>query len=149
MRRLSRGLAVAVSVVVAVLPVTATHAGAGRSVTRIVYDDFGRAAYGMDDYLAKWNNGFGPGEMAVEDTRSFDGSSFSVSALPFRTAADFSVFDHIKYLALSNTSFAVPEKGSITFSARIDATVVGTSPGGRVIHGIYGQPADPRAQPST
>jgi hypothetical protein len=129
---------VACGVVVAVLPVAAVQVGAGKPVTRIVYDDFGGAGYGLDDYLAKWNNGFGPGEMAVEDTRSFNGSSLSVSALPFRTAADVSVFDHIKYLALSNDSFDVPAKGSITFSATIDATVVGTSPGGRVIHGVYG-----------
>jgi hypothetical protein len=105
-----------------------------------VYDDFGADGYGLEDYLAKWNNGFGPGEMAIEDTRTFEGSAFSVSALPFRTAFDFSVFDHIKYLALSNESFAVPSKGAVTFSATIDATVVGTSPGGRTIHGIYGPP---------
>jgi Family of unknown function (DUF6081) len=113
---------------------------AGRpSVTRIVYDSF-NGNYDLDDYLTKWNNGFGPGEMALDDTREFDGSSFSVSALPFRTAADFSVFDHIKYLALSNQSFAVPEKGSVTFSTTIDATVAGTQPQGRVIHGVYGGP---------
>ena len=133
-----RHLAVACGLVVAVLPVATVEVGARKPVTRIVYDDFSGAGYGSDDYLAKWNNGFGPGEMAVEDTRTFDGSSFSVSALPFRTASDFSVFDHIKYLATSNESFGVPAKGSVTFSATIDATVVGTSPGGRVIHGIYG-----------
>ena len=109
------------------------------NVTRIVYDSFD-GDYDLGDYLTKWNNGFGPGEMAIDDTRDFDGSSFSVSALPFQTAADFSVFDHIKYLALSNQSFAVPEKGSVTFSTTIDATVVGTTPAGRVIHGVYGGP---------
>ena len=135
-----RRLAVACSVAAAGIPAAAVQVGAGKPVTRIVYDDFGTAGYGLEDYLAKWNNGFGPGEMAVDDTRTFDASSFSVSALPFQTAADFSVFDHIKYLALSNDSFTVPTKGSVTFSATIDATVVGTTAGGRVIHGIYGPP---------
>lgn len=123
-----------------VLAAAAGEVGAGRPVTRIVYDDFSGPDYGLDEYLTKWNNGFGAGEMAVEDTRSFDQSSFDVSALPFRTAADFSVFDHIKYLALSNESFVVPDKGSVTFSATIDATVIGTSAAGRTIHGVYGPP---------
>lgn len=119
----------------------AGHASAGgREVTQIVYDSFEGADYDLGAYLSKWNNGFGLGEMAVADTRSFDGSSFSVTALPFQTAFDFSVFDHIKYLALSNQAFAVPAKGSVTFSATIDATVVGTDPEGRTIHGVYGPP---------
>lgn len=109
-------------------------------MTRIVYDSFEGPAYDLGQYLTKWNNGFGPGEMAIADTRQFDGSTFSVSALPFQTAYDFSVFDHIKYLALSNQSFPVPEKGAVTFSARIDATVVGTEPEGRTIYGVYGPP---------
>lgn len=112
----------------------------GREVTEIVYDSFDEPGYDLGTYSSKWNNGFGLGEMAVEDTRSFDGSSFSVSALPFQTAFDFSVFDHIKYLALSNQAFAVPSKGSVTFSATIDATVVGTRAEGRTLHGVYGPP---------
>jgi hypothetical protein len=68
---------------------------AGPGVTRIVYDSFD-GDYDLFDYMAKWNNGFGPGEMAIADTRTFDGSVFSVTALPFQTAFDFSVFDHIK-----------------------------------------------------
>lgn len=118
---------------------TGTSWSAGRSVERVVYDSF-EGDYDLDDYLTNWNNGFGLGEMAIDDTRAFDGSTFSVSALPFQTAFDFSVFDHIKYLALSNRSFDVPAKGSITFSTTIDATVVGTEPGGRVIHGVFGPP---------
>jgi hypothetical protein len=112
----------------------------GRQVTEIVYDSFEGPGYNLATYREKWNNGFGLGEMAVSDTRTFDGSTFSVSALPFQTAYDFSVFDHIKYLALSNDAFPVPAKGSVTFSATIDATVVGTEPGGRTIHGVYGPP---------
>jgi Family of unknown function (DUF6081) len=118
-----------------------TQAAAARAtVTTIVYDSFTGADYDLEQYLSKWNNGFGPGEMAIEDTRTFNGSSFTVSALPFKTAADMSVFDHIKYLALSNESFAVPESGSITFAASIAANTVGTDPAGRVIHGIYAPP---------
>lgn len=116
---------------------SSTAGSAGRSVTRIVYDSFDDP-YTADDYEAKWNNAFGLGEMGLDDTRTYDGGKFSASALPFRTAFDFSVFDHIKYLALSNRSFAVPTKGSVTFAATIDATVVGTYPEGRLIHGVYG-----------
>ena len=74
------------------------------------------------------------------DTRVFEDGTVSISAAPFLTAADFSVFDHIKYLALSNQAFQVPTKGSITFSATIDATTVGTEPEGRTIYGVYGPP---------
>ena len=135
-RRLGVALILAFTATLSTSGVTAGRPG----VERIVYDSFDGDDYDSTDYLAKWNNGFGPGEMAVDDTRTFDGSSFSVSALPFQTAYDYSVFDHIKYLALSNRSFDVPEKGSITFATTIDATVVGTDPGGRVIHGVYGPP---------
>jgi hypothetical protein len=76
----------------------------------------------------------------VSDTRTFNGDTFFVGAAPFQTAADFSVFDHIKYLALSNQAFPVPETGSITFSTVIEAETVGTDPSGRVIHGVYGPP---------
>jgi hypothetical protein len=135
------GVAVALAAIAVVSSTFAvdTRAG-GREVTRIVYDSFEGPGYDINAYLGKWNNGFGLGEMAVADTRTFDGSTFSISALPFQTAFDFSVFDHIKYLALSNQSFAVPAHGSVTFSATIDATVIGTQPEGRTIYGVYGPP---------
>ncbi|MFQ6172922.1 DUF6081 family protein [Oryzobacter sp. R7] len=132
-----RFVGTAALVLVAASAVVAAPAEAGkRTVTTTVYDSFGSAS----EYSARWVNSFGPGEMAVEDTRVHDGSTFSVSALPFRTGADFSVFDHIKYLAVSTQQFPVPEKGSVTFSVTIDARTVGTEPGGRVIHGVYGPP---------
>lgn len=116
----------------------ASPAEAGkRSVTTTVYDSFDGAA---SDYAAKWDNPYGPGEMAAGGTRIHDGSTFHASALPFRTGADFSVFDHIKYLGVSRQVFTVPEKGSVTFSLTIDATTVGTDPAGRVISGVYGPP---------
>lgn len=119
-----------------VATVLAAPAEAGRrTVTTTVYDTFDGSS---TDYAAKWANPYGLGEMALGDTRTHDGSAFSISALPFRTGVDLSVFDHIKYLGVSTEQFAVPEKGSVTFALTIDAETVGTQPGGRVIHGVYG-----------
>ena len=64
---------------------------------------------------------------------------FTVSAVPFHVGADFSVFDHLKYIAVSTQEFEVPEVGSLTFSARIQASTPGTQDG-RVIQGCYGPP---------
>ncbi|EAP97550.1 hypothetical protein JNB_18808 [Janibacter sp. HTCC2649] len=126
--------------VIAGLPATlaASPAEASKpSVTTTVYDTFDGSE---SDYAAKWDNPYGPGEMAAGGTRTHDGSTFRASALPFRTGADFSVFDHIKYLGVSRQVFTVPDKGSVTFSLTIDADTVGTDPAGRVIHGVYGPP---------
>jgi hypothetical protein len=106
----------------------------------IVYDAFNRpGGYTLQDYEQKWSTPFGPGEMAASDTRRFAGGKFLVDAVPFKTATDFSVFDHVKYFASSTRSFAVPRKGSLTFSAEIDVRTPGTQPG-RVIQGSYGPP---------
>ena len=106
------------------------------------------------EYAAKWSNSFGLGEMAVNDTRQYrPNGAFVLSAVPFRTGADFSVFDHLKYIAISNASFAVPESGSLTFAVDIKAETPGTAPAGRLVHGCYGPPmsfvavGDPCAQP--
>ena len=110
--------------------------------TTIVYDSFERsdgAPYTLADYGQKWSNGFGLGEMAVNDTRTFTGGAFNVSAVPFRVGADFSVFDHLKYIALSNAAFPVPEKGSVTFASTISAQTPGTIDG-LTINGVYGAP---------
>ena len=48
----------------------------------------------------------GPG-----DTRQFDNKSFYIDDAPFRTSNDFSVYDHLKYIAISNESFPVPAIG--------------------------------------
>ena len=61
-----------------------------------VYDDFGKAGYSLTDYHEKWMTPNGLGEMAVEDTRSFSGGRFHVSAIPFQTGADIGVDDHVK-----------------------------------------------------
>ena len=118
---------------------TAARPG-GESVTVIEYDTFEKpGGYALTDYFDRWTNKYGPGEMAVNDTRAFDNETFVVGAVPFRTGADFSVFDHIKYLAISNESFVVPAVGSIEFSAEITAETPGTRPD-HVVHGTYGLP---------
>jgi hypothetical protein len=39
-----------------------------------------------------------------------------VVVVPFQAGYDFSVFDHIEYLAVSDQPFQVPSKGSVTGS---------------------------------
>jgi hypothetical protein len=116
--------------------------------TVVVYDDFEKpGGYTMADYSQKWSNKFGPGEMAVRDTRTFHDGVFSVDATPFRTGYDFSLFDHIKYFAASTATFPVPKRGSVQFSADIKAETAGTAPG-HVVHGSYGPPYSyPAGQP--
>lgn len=128
----------AVLAAVAAAALSAAPADAGRrAVTSTVYDSFDGSAA---DYAAKWDTPYGLGEMASAGTRTHAGQTFRASALPFTTGADFSVYDHIKYLGVSRQLFTVPEKGSVTFSVTIDAETVGTEPDGRVIHGVYGPP---------
>lgn len=116
--------------------------GAPKSnVEVIVYDDFSRpdsTPYTIVDYAMKWSNPFGLLEMASAggDTRSFKGGKFFISAVPFRTAVDYSVFDHLKYLATSTRGFDVPVRGSLTFSSVITVETPGAE-SGRVIEGVY------------
>lgn len=118
----------------------------------VVYDDFHRndgAPYTLADYNSRWANPYGLGEMMSTggDTRSFQGNRFSISAVPFTVGFDFSVFDHLKYIAVSKQAFAVPPLGSLTFSSVIQAETPGTDPG-RIIRGTYIQSGAPYAQPS-
>lgn len=129
-----------------------TLAAAPARATSVVYDDFQRAdgtPYTLTDYNSRWSNPFGLGEMASTggDTRSFRGNRFSVSAVPFTVGFDFSVFDHLKYIAISKQAFAVPAQGSVTFSSIIQAETPGTEPG-RIIRGTYIQSGAPYAQPT-
>lgn len=107
----------------------------------VVYDTFQKSSgsYTLADYAQKWSNAYGPGEMAVSDTRNFSGGTFNVSAAPFMTGYDFSVFDHLKYIGVSNQVFAVPQRGSVMFSSDIKAQTPGTIPG-LMMHGVYGPP---------
>ena len=62
--------------------------------TTEIYDDFtASGGYTLEHYAAKWANPFGLGEMEFSDTRFFDDAGLHVSAVPFRTASDDSVFD--------------------------------------------------------
>jgi Family of unknown function (DUF6081) len=108
--------------------------------TVVMYDNFEKpGGYSLGDYFQKWSNKLGPGEMAVRETRRFDGGVFSVDAAPFRTAHDSGIFDHIKYFAASTQEFHVPRHGSLEFGADITGETPGIQPG-HVIHGTYGPP---------
>jgi hypothetical protein len=84
-------------------------------------------------YNERWGAGFGPGE----GVRTIRPNSVTVDAHTFTTGADFSVFDHLKYIRISNGSFAMPEDGSLQFSVDITADTSGTDPN-RDIVGCYG-----------
>jgi hypothetical protein len=142
--------AVALAAVTLALPAGAPPAGAGvgASTTTAIYDSFSKpGGYTLNDYAAKWNNLYGLGEMALNDTRNFTGGRFNVSAAPFQTASDYSVYDHLKYIAISKQAFAVPASGAVEISSTIKASTPGTQPG-RIIHGIYTATGAVYAQPT-
>jgi hypothetical protein len=117
-----------------------TSAAAEPRATVVMYDNFEKpGGYTLTDYYQKWQNRFGPGDMAVKDTRSFKDGVFSVGAEPYQTAHDSSVLDHVKYFGTSAETFKIPRIGSIEFSADITAVTTGIRPG-HVIHGTYGPP---------
>ena len=120
----------------------------GARADRIDYD-----SRDLTEYTQKWANIYGPLSLAVNGTRRVAANGdFIVSAVPFMVGADFSVFDHLKYIAVSTQSFPVPASGSLTFSVRIQASTPGTI-AGRVVRGCYGAPysygqvGDPCAAP--
>jgi len=129
-------------------PVAQAGPSPTRSTTIEMYDDFSAAdGYDLADYQSKWSNPYGLLEMASNDTRAFKGGSFQVSAVPFTVGADYSVFDHLKYIAVSNKAFPVPTNGSVEISSTIKAATPGTEPG-RVIHGVYTLSGLPYAEPT-
>lgn len=114
--------------------------------TVVVYDDF------SSGNNSKWSTPFGPGEMAINDADhrlTFPNGTENARAVPFLTGADFSVFDHLKYIEISNSVFAVPAKGSVGFSVDMTAQTPGTiTP--LTQQGIYGPSGtwtDPAAPP--
>jgi hypothetical protein len=129
---------------------SATSASARNAVSTVRYDSFDKpGGYTLADYLSKWNNSFGPGELAAGGTRDFSGGTLNVKATPFKTGADVGVFDHLKYIGISNRTFGVPADGSVTFSSDISAVTPGTVDG-LVQHGVYGPSGswlDPNLQP--
>ena len=108
----------------------------------VVYDDFGSGSYTLADYAAKWSNIYGPLDAAAGATLSFADGSFALDDVPFRSGADFSVFDHLKYIAISNQAFDVPQLGSLQFDSDIKADTPGAADG-RVVHGTYIQSGAP------
>jgi len=92
--------------------------------TVVVYDDF------SSGNNSAWNNGpYGQGEITTPDANhyeSFAGQAETVTAVPFRTGFDFSVYDHLKYIEVSNQAFPVPAHGSVEFSVDMTAVTSGT-----------------------
>jgi hypothetical protein len=123
-----------------------------RSLDLQIYDNFDKPSYSLTDYAEKWITPYGLGEMAVNDTRNFSGGCLNLSAVPFQTASDVSVNDHLKYEAVSARTFPVPENGTLVLSSDIKASTPGTVPG-LIQHGVYGpsgswlDPASPAAPP--
>jgi hypothetical protein len=120
---------------------TPAAAPAAAATSTVVYDSF-NSPYTLATYNAKWSNPYGLGDMAADpgDTRSFTGNEFQINDAPFRTAFDFSVFDHLKYIGISKQQFAVPAPGgTIMFSSLVNAKTPGTQPG-RVVTGTFGPP---------
>ncbi len=91
------------------------------------------------EYAQLWANIYGPLELEAGGTLEVSKEGATVSAVPFHVGADFSVYDHLKYIAISTQSFDVPESGSLEFSVNITAQTPGTEPG-RIIYGCYGPP---------
>jgi hypothetical protein len=105
----------------------------------VVYDNF---SSGGADYAAKWANIYGPGDTVLGATTSFADGSFAIDDAPFRSAFDFSVFDHLKYIAISTQSFAAPPLGSLELASDIKAATPGAADG-RIVHGSYIESAAP------
>ena len=115
------------------------------NATVIDYD-----SHSLQEYARKWCFPLGLGEMAVSDNRKVDqDGSVRIAAVPFQTGAD-ELGDHAKYFAASQETFAMPQNGSLQFSADISATTPGTQRG-RAIRGHYTDTPDggrPYAQPT-
>jgi hypothetical protein len=100
----------------------------------IVYD-----AETEQEYMQMWANIYGPLELTEGGTREVTREGAKITAVPFHVTADYSVFDHLKYIAVSSRPFSVPENGSLEFSVEITALTPGTE-AGRVVRGCYGPP---------
>jgi len=116
---------IGVAAVAALAVGVGTSLAGGSKPTTVVYDDFSSAAASS----TKWAEPYGPGEAAQADNKHFlrvSNNTEEMKAIPFRTGADFSVYDHLKLMETSTQSFAVPTTGSIAFSADISASTPGT-----------------------
>ena len=141
-------LAVAALASLAAVVFTTTGLAVSPNKTVVVYDDF------SSGNNAKWSNPYGLGEIAAPDANhqeTFPGGTEKVRAVPFQTGFDFSVFDHLKYMEISNSVFPVPSKGSVEFSSDMTAQTPGTVAGLTQL-GIYGPSGtwtNPSAPPVT
>ena len=142
-----RILAVAACALLAAVAFTTGGIAGSPNTTVVVYDDFSSGTN------SKWSNPYGPGETAINDVNhreTFPNGTERVRAVPFQTGSDFSVYDHLKYMEVSNSSFAVPAKGSVEFSSDMTAETPGTvTP--LIQQGIYGPSftwTNPSAPPS-
>ncbi|MEP7704217.1 DUF6081 family protein [Paraglaciecola sp. 25GB23A] len=89
------------------------------------------------EYFQRWENIYGPLELAAGAVLSVSKHETTVSAVPFHMVADYSVYDHLKYIAVSTEEFSMPVSGSLEFSVDIVAQTPGTETD-RLIKGCYG-----------
>jgi hypothetical protein len=129
-----RLLVLAACAAFAVIGLAASGMAASPNKTVVVYDDF------SSGNNAKWSTPYGPGETAiggVDHQETFPSGTENVRAVPFETGYDYSVYDHLKYMEVSNAAFSVPSHGSVEFSSDMTAQTPGTiTP--LVQHGVYG-----------
>jgi hypothetical protein len=127
-------LVAAVCTTLAAVAFVASGMAVSPNKTVVMYDDFSSGTN------AKWSTTFGPGETAiggVNHQETFPNGTERVRAVPFETGADFSVFDHLKYIEVSNSTFPVPADGSVEFASDMTAETPGTIAGLTQL-GIYG-----------
>src|SRR5439155_22331323 len=148
MRNLKWLAAMAACALFAAIAFTASGLAASPNKTVVVYDDF------SSGNNAKWSNPYGPGETAIGGTNhqeTFPNGTENVRAVPFETGYDYSVYDHLKYMEVSNAAFPVPSQGSVEFSSDMTAQTPGTiTP--LVQQGVYGPSGtwtDPAQPPPT
>jgi Family of unknown function (DUF6081) len=101
------------------------------------YDNFDKPDYSLTECAEKWILPYGLGEMELNDTRKFSDGHLNLTAVPFRTASDVSVNDHLKYMAVSSQTFPLPGKGTLVLSSDIRAATPGTVPD-LIQRGVYG-----------
>jgi len=114
------------------------------------YDAFNTPGYSVSNYEAKWSNPYGPLELAGAGTRDFANKRLNVRAPQFSVGADFSVFDHLKYIGTSDQVFPAPKTGSVEFTATMTASTPGTVDD-LTVNGVFGGPGawqDPLNPPS-
>ena len=117
----------------AALALTAPAAqGVPPAPARTVTYDSGTLA----EYQQKWTNPYGPLDGAQPVVSK---GAVQISAEPFKPGTDFSVFDHLKYIAISTKAFPAPKQGTVEFSVNIKASTP-NAVAGHVVHGVYGPP---------